>query len=96
MEFEIVIYIHGKPYRMRVKRIYLGDLMEKFEVNGGSRSIILRNNRPELKLKNSTKKPLWKIEVGEIPSNPQSFALTVLAIEKKIEEIEKRGEKAYC
>ena len=78
---------------MQVKRIYEGDSIEKFEVKGGSRSIILRNNRPELKLKKSRKKPVWKIEAGEIPTNPQSFALTVLAIEKKIEEIEQEAKK---
>jgi hypothetical protein len=88
MEFEIVIYIYSKPYRMQVKRIYEGDSIEKFEVKGGERSIILRNNRPELKLKRARKKPTWQIDGGKPPSNPQSFALTVLAIEKKIEEIE--------
>jgi hypothetical protein len=46
VEFEILIYIHNKPYRMQVKRIYEGDSMEKFEIKGGNRSIILRNNRP--------------------------------------------------
>lgn len=94
MEFEIGIYINNKPYRMQVKRIYQGDLVEKFEVRGGSRSIIDWNNRPELKLKKSKKKPVWKSEAGEIPSNPQSFALTVLAIEKKIKEIEKEAKKS--
>jgi hypothetical protein len=89
MEFEIAIYIFEKTYRMQVKRIYEGDSIEKFEVTGGQKSIIIRNNRPELKRKPGHKKPLWQIETGEV-SNAQAYALTILAIEKKIEEIEKQ------
>lgn len=87
MEFEIVIYIYNKPYRMQVTRIHNGDSIEKFEVKGGQRSVILRSNRPELKHKTGHKKPKWQLEAGEI-TNPQAYALTILAIEKKIEEIE--------
>lgn len=89
MEFEIVIHIYGKPYRMQVKRIYEGDTIEKFEVTGGQKSVVLRNNRPELKRKPGNKKARWQIENGEV-SNAQAYALTILAIEKKIEEIEKQ------
>jgi hypothetical protein len=64
MEFEIVIHVYSKPYRMQVKRIYEGDSIEKFEVKGGERSIIIRNNRPELKLKGTRKKPTWQIDGG--------------------------------
>jgi hypothetical protein len=56
-------------------------------VTGGQRSVVLRNNRPELKRKAGRKKAVWQIEHGDV-SNPQAYALTVLAIEKKIEEIE--------
>jgi hypothetical protein len=87
MEFEIKIHVEGKAYRMQVARIYEGDSIEKWAIIGGSRGIILRNNRPELRSKQSNKKPLWQIEEGTV-TNRQSFALTVLAIEKKIEEIE--------
>jgi hypothetical protein len=73
---------------MQVKRIYQGESIEKFEVKGGERSIILHNNRPELTLQKSKKKPTWRIEGGQPPSDPQSFALTVLEIEKRIDEIE--------
>ena len=89
MEFEITIYVENKSYRMEVKRIYQGDSIEKFEVTGGSRSIIIRNNRPALKRQRGHKKPVWLMEGDERPKNPQTFALTVLAIEKKIDEFEK-------
>jgi len=87
MEFDIEIHIYNKLYRMHVKRIYESDSVEKFEVKGGQRSIFLRNNRPELKRKGGRKQTIWQIEHGEV-SNPQAYALTVLAIEKKIEEFE--------
>jgi hypothetical protein len=87
MEFDIEIYVYTKSYRIHVKRIYEGDSIEKFEVKGGQRSVVLRNNRPELKRKAGHKKTVWQIEQGEV-SNPQAYALTVLAIEKKIAEIE--------
>ena len=87
MEFDIEIYVYSKSYRMHVRQIYEGDSIEKFEVKGGQRYIVLRNNRPELKRKGGRKKTVWQIEQGDV-SNPQAYALTVLAIEKKIEEIE--------
>ena len=79
--------LKAKPYRMQVKRIYEGDSIERFKITGGSRSIVVRNNRPELNRTRKRKKPMWQVEEGTA-SNPQTFALTVLAIEKKIEEIE--------
>ena len=86
MEFEITVHIESH-FRMQVKRIYEGDAIEKFEVTGGARTIVLRNNRPAIK--GTRKKPRWQIEQGETPSSPEAFALTILAIEKKIAEIEK-------
>lgn len=56
MEFEIVINIEGKPYRMQVKRVYESASIERFEVTGGSRSIVIRNNRPSLKTHRGRKK----------------------------------------
>ena len=35
MEFEIVIHIHNKPYRMQAKRIYQDNLVKRYEVKGG-------------------------------------------------------------
>lgn len=77
MEFEVVINIYSKPYRMQIKRIYEGDSIEKFEVTGGDRSIVTRNNQPELRRQKGRKKPLWQLEKGEI-SNPQAYALQSL------------------
>ena len=73
---------------MQVKRIYKGGSVEKFEITGGNRSIIFRSNRPALKRQPGHKKPVWQMEGGEGPKNPQTFALTVLPIEKKIDEFE--------
>ena len=91
MEFQIVVHINQRSFRMQVKRIYLSESIERFEVKGGNRSIIFKNNRPLLKTTNSRKKPLWQIEEGAEPIPPHTFALIVLAIEKKIKEYEAPG-----
>ena len=78
---------------MTVKQVYKSNQIEKYEVTGGNRSIILRNNRPLLKNKGlKRKKPDWKLEEGEF-RNVQGLALTIEAIENEINRLEKPGDE---
>ena len=87
-EFEIFVVMKGKTFRMEVFRIYDGESMETFKVVGGTRSIILQSNRPELVRTNSTKAIDWKLLEGDFSkSNPKDAAE---ALNKIIVEVEYR------
>jgi hypothetical protein len=87
MEFTLTIQIGARIYKMLVKQIYKSDQIERYEVTGGRKSIILRNNRPFLKNTGSRKKPEWKLEKGEY-KDAKALAWTIEAIEQEIERIE--------
>ncbi|MBA2250701.1 MAG: hypothetical protein H0W12_10990 [Chitinophagaceae bacterium] len=91
MQFTLTIPLKEKRFKITVERIYQSEQIERYEIAGGNKKIILRNNRPQLKNKKSKKKPEWKLESGTI-KDPQAFALTLLQIEKKIEEIDNPGQ----
>lgn len=88
MEFTIIILLGNRRFRMKVKQIYKSSEIEKYEVTGGKRSVILRNNIPLLRSKGLKKKrPDWKIEEGDF-RNAQGLALTIEAIENELKRLE--------
>lgn len=88
MEFEITISVRDRLYTMQVKRVYMSDQVEKYEVRAGGRSIVLRNDRPLLRSQGKRySKPSWKLDEGEVMDGG-ALALTILAIEKKIQELD--------
>ena len=94
MSFEIRIELNQKWYRMQVNQVYASDSIERFQVTGGSRSIVLETNRPECKKKK--RKPKWKIISGDIKrDNLEEAALAMLrifdAIEKHFSPVEERN-----
>ena len=80
MQFDITLNFDGKLYQMNVKRTYERGTIERFEVSGGGKSVILQTNYYHLKKINSRRDPDWKIISGEV-KNGVSFALTVRQIE---------------
>lgn len=46
MEFELVIRVDYKDYRVKVKRIYIDNRIEQFKVTAGNKSMLVESNRP--------------------------------------------------
>ena len=85
MEFNITIWVEDRFFKMHVTRVYASDQVERYEIKAGGRSVILRNDRPLLRISGSKKKPNWKVEQGAV-ANAGALALTILELEKIIEE----------
>jgi hypothetical protein len=81
MQFDITLNFDGKLYKMQVKRVYEGDTVERFEVSGGGKVVVLQTDYHHLKKNNSRKSPDWKIISGQV-KNGVAFALTVREIER--------------
>jgi hypothetical protein len=88
MQFEIIVTVKGKGYKMQVNRIYEGDTIESFELTAGGKSVVLQTNYHYLKSTNSKKSPDWKIISGEV-GDGVAFALTIRALEYHFRTTEK-------
>lgn len=67
MKFGIVVRVNGKHIRLQVDRIYQSAQIEKFEVKGRNKSLIIQSNRPLLRAKGiKHRKPDYKLLSGLI------------------------------
>ena len=82
MEFTITVTTNFKRFRMNVKRVYHSEQIERYEISAGEKTITVRNNRPQVK--NTRKKPDWKLEEGEI-KDKQAFAMTLLMVARYLQ-----------
>jgi hypothetical protein len=65
-DFEIFLTVKGQKFRMKVYWLHSGDSVEQFRIVGGTRSIVLQSNRPQLKKENSRKAIDWKLLDGDL------------------------------
>lgn len=81
MKFSIVVQYDRKDIRLIAEVIHTTDQIERIEVRGRNRSIILQNNRPLLEAKNlKSRKPNWKLIDGKMNN--------IYLLEKIIETLE--------
>ena len=67
MKFSIIVHYDQKDLRLVAEVIHTTDQIERIEVRGKNRSIILQNNRPLLESKNlKSRKPNWKLIEGKM------------------------------
>jgi hypothetical protein len=85
-DFEILVEMKGKKYRMQVYRVYDGNSLERFNVVGGKRGIVLQSNRPMLLREGSRKAIDWKLLEGDLGNGPEKDVAD--ALNKIIVEIE--------
>jgi hypothetical protein len=85
MEFDITIRINTTHYKMRVKRVYEGSTLERFEISGGGKLITVQTNFTFIVNSKQRKSPDWKILNGEVKNGP-AFALTIREIERYLKD----------
>ena len=67
MNFGIVIRHDGKYVRLQVKQIYLSKQLERYEVTGKNKTLVLQSNRPLIRSKGmKTRKPDRKLIAGNL------------------------------
>lgn len=81
MEFTIQVQHDRKTIRLKVKRIYQSNQLERYEVIAGNGSIFLQCNWPVLRARGLRhRKPHWKMYKGNF-----SYQSLVEEIIKKVE-----------
>lgn len=90
-DFKIYVAVKNKTFRMEVTKIYEGQSLQRFKVKGGSKSIVLQSNYPQICRENSRKPIDWKLLEGDISSDDPKAAAEALnkiivAIEYRMKE----------
>jgi hypothetical protein len=90
-DFKIWVEVKRKRFTMDIYKIYEGDSLQRFKVQGGHRYIILQSNLPYLLNKKSNKPIEWKLLEGDITEvDPKEAAEAlnkiIVAIEYKIKD----------
>ena len=67
MKFELIIPVKTISYRIQVVQTLANDSIEEYTVSGGSKMILFRCNRPEIKRKNSKSRIAWQIVTKNFP-----------------------------
>lgn len=87
MTFEIIIQANGRPYRMQVTQTLQNDVIEEYEVIGGTKIIVFRCNRPEWKQTGKRKRMKWQLASKNFPitGSRQAAAMLLLEIQDRLE-----------
>ena len=67
MEFPITVKKSGRNYKLMVRPIYLDERVERYEVRGRNKSIVIESNRPFFRNKGlKHRRPDWIVIEGEV------------------------------
>jgi hypothetical protein len=67
MEFTIDVKIYGRSYKLKVKRLYLDERTERYEVMRNNRSIVVESNRPFFRNRGlKHRRPDWILIGGHV------------------------------
>jgi hypothetical protein len=81
MQWYFIIRFDQKDIHLKAERVYLSDQIERIEVKGKNRSILLQNNRPLLLSKGlKSKRIVWKLVEGKM-NNSQVMQAIITKLE---------------
>ena len=90
MEWDLHITYGIKPYKLKATVEYHSNQIMRIRVNGTTRSLLLENNYPMLRLAKTKKGMQWKIREGFLDdANPASSRL-MLQIMEHLEHLIKK------
>ena len=83
MTFNIAIYVSGRIHRMKVTQVYKAIGIERYEIKGKDKVVVLENDRPAVIRRGNGEKIKWTVVGGQI-TDRSILDRAILEIERMI------------